>query len=147
MSAVWVFFTMAGDESMTPVPVPRMVNETEDPSLLVTYTMSWLLYGPSDEEKAAGLTSWFNPATAWGWSIEAREGGDYTVDFEDLSDVIPNASTSAGSRMLLSQLNSTMFQFDFVQTVHYTLAGDCAAFWEWLQRECHPVTRAEWEAG
>ncbi len=49
--------------------------------------------------------------------------------------------------MLLSQLDSTMFQFDFVQRVNYTLEGNCDDFWEWLQMGCHIVTRAEWEAG
>jgi hypothetical protein len=147
LTTVWVFFTMAGDENMTPVPVARTVRNSEDPNRLVVEAMGKLFYGPSDAEKEAGFTSWFHPAASFGWSIEVREDGDFTVDFQDLDDLIPNASTSAGSRMLLSQLNSTLFQFEVVQTVHYTLRGDCAAFWEWLQMDCHPVTRVEWEAG
>ncbi|MBN2084015.1 MAG: GerMN domain-containing protein [Anaerolineales bacterium] len=145
--SVWVFFTMAADENMTPVPATRSVPQTDNEAVLVRSTLKELLKGPTDAEKAAGLTSWFSPATADAVAGVIGVGGEYTVDFTGLNTLIPNASTSAGSQMLMSQLNSTVFQFDFVQSVGYTLDGDCAAFWEWLQMGCHTVTRAEWEAG
>jgi hypothetical protein len=138
---------MASDENMTPVPVARTVPASDIPAELVSSTLKELLRGPTDAEKDAGLTSWFSSATADALTQAVGIGGEFTVDFTGLNILIPNASTSAGSQMLLSQLNSTMFQFDFVQTVQYMLGGDCSAFWEWLQSGCHPVTRAEWESG
>ncbi|MGB7536974.1 MAG: GerMN domain-containing protein [Anaerolineales bacterium] len=143
--SVWVFFTMAADENMTPVPVARAVPETDIQASLIHSTLRELLKGPTDAEKGTGLTSWFSPATAGAASSVIGEGDFFTADFAGLNTLIPNASTSAGSQMLLSQLNSTMFQFEFVQSVTYTLGGNCSAFWEWLQSGCHTVTRAEWE--
>ena len=147
MASVWVYFTMASDENMTPVPVARLVPDSNIPAALVHSTLKELLKGPSDAERDAGLASWFSPDTMDAVTGVILDNDELTVDFVLLNVLIPNASTSAGSQMLLSQLNSTVFQFDFVQTVQYTLDGDCAAFWEWLQMGCHPVTRAEWEAG
>jgi hypothetical protein len=64
------------------------------------------------------------------------------VDFHDLRTVIPNASTSAGSGMLLAQLDATVFQFDSVSSVVYRIEGDCEAFNEWLQfGGCEPRVR------
>jgi hypothetical protein len=64
------------------------------------------------------------------------------VDFGDLRSVIPNASTSAGSR-LLSQLDATVFQFPTVTSVTYRIDGSCQAFGEWLQVDgCVPRTRS-----
>jgi hypothetical protein len=147
MRAVWVYFTMADDADMTPLPAARTVPSTEDPVELVSSTLEELLAGPNDAERDAGMASWFSPATAGTLAGVTADGGTFTADFAQLNAIIPNASTSAGSLMLLSQLNGTVFQFEFVQTIRYTLGGDCAAFWEWLQMVCHPVTRAEWEAG
>jgi spore germination protein GerM len=144
--SVWVYYMMSDDENMTPVPVARSVPDADPPAVL-TATLTELVKGPTDAEKAAGLTSWFSPATADAVAAVSGGGSEYSVDFDGLNALIPNASTSAGSRMLLSQLNSTVFQFDFIQTVHYSVNGDCAKFWEWLQMGCHPVTRAEWQAG
>jgi spore germination protein GerM len=145
--SVWVYYTMASDENMTPVPVARSVPDSDVPATLVRSTLQELMKGPTDAEKAAGLISWFSPATANDVSGVTGNNNEYTVTFTELDTLIPNASTSAGSQMLLSQLNSTMFQFDFVGSVTYTLEGNCDAFWEWLQSGCYTVTRAEWEAG
>lgn len=147
MMNVWVFFTMAADVNMTPVPVARTVEASDIQAVLVHLTMKELLKGPTDEEKGKGLTSWFSSATAGAASGVFGDGDIFTVDFEGLNTLIPNASTSAGSQMLMSQLNSTMFQFDFIQSVGYTLDGNCGAFWEWLQMGCHTISRAEWETG
>jgi len=51
----------------------------------------------------------------------------------DLGAEVPNASTSAASRLLLDELDSTVFQFPTVTRVEYRLRGSCDAFWEWLQ--------------
>jgi spore germination protein GerM len=146
--SVSVYFTLANDNDMTPVPVARVIPYSDNLATVIHSTLKELLKGPTDAEKTQGLTSWFSSATAHSATgVMLVSDIDLTVDFTGLNTLIPNASTSAGSQMLLSQLNSTVFQFESVQTVHYTLDGDCAAFWEWLQFECHPVTRVEWEKG
>jgi spore germination protein GerM len=147
MVSVWVFFTMAADENMTPVPVARTVPGTDSREELFQSTLKELLKGPTDAEKGIGFASWFSPLTENAVSDVVWDGVYFTIVFQDLKTIIPNASTSAGSQMLLSQLNSTVFQFDFVESVNYTLEGNCDDFWQWLQMDCHIVTRAEWETG
>jgi hypothetical protein len=56
------------------------------------------------------------------------------VDFRDFSRVIPNASSSCGSALLLAQLNRTAVQFPTVQRAVYSFNGSRSAFYEWLQR-------------
>jgi hypothetical protein len=63
------------------------------------------------------------------------------VDLGDLRSVIPNASTSTGSTLLLEQLNATVFQFSTAERVDYRLEGSCDAFFEWLQRGCEVIER------
>lgn len=144
---VSVYFTHANDEGMTPVAVGRTVPNSENFTEVIRSTLGELLQGPEPAEAAQGLISWFSPTTANSLASVSFSGDTLAADFNGLNTLIPNASASAGSQMLLSQLNSTLFQFPSVQTVRYSLDGECAAFWEWLQFECHPVTRADWETG
>lgn len=130
MMPVQVFFTR--DEE--PVPVMRQVPRTD---AVLRAALEVLLYGPTEEEREQGIWSFFSSETAGmlrGVSID--EAGHAVVDFEDLRPVIPNASTSAGSRILLSELNSTIFQFPTVRTIEYRIHGSCEAFGEWLQYGC-----------
>ena len=54
------------------------------------------------------------------------------VDFVDFSRLIPNASTSAGRRQLLGELQSTVFQFPEVSRLELRFDGNCLGFWSWL---------------
>jgi hypothetical protein len=101
-----------------------------------------LVVGPTEEERADGMHSWFSEETRGVLRRIRAENGQVVVDFRDLPERIPNASTSAGSRDLLMSLDSTVFQFDWVESVEYRLGGSCDAFWEWLQRSCEVVTRS-----
>jgi len=106
-----------------------------------------LLAGPNATEREARIGSWFSDATAGMIRSVTIRDGHAVVDFDDLRPVIPNASTSAGSARLLSQLDTTVFQFRSVTSVEYRLEGDCSAFNEWLQfGGCKPRTRAELSA-
>jgi hypothetical protein len=68
--------------------------------------------------------------------------GGAVVDHDDLRKTIPNASSSAGSAMLLAELDATVFQFRSVTSVEYRLAGSCRDFGEWLQfGDCQVRTR------
>jgi spore germination protein GerM len=144
---VVIYFTAANDADMTPVPVRRTVPNSDNPAAVIHSTLKELVKGPTDAEKTQGLISWFSADTTHALQMVLAYEDSLTVDFTGLPASIPNASTSAGSQMLLSQLNSTVFQFPSVASVKYSLDGDCAAFWEWLQYECHTVTRADWEQG
>lgn len=136
---VTVWFSCS-DPSGPTVASRRVVPST---SSVLRASLDQLLAGPTAEERSAGLTSWFSGATAGmvrGVTIDAT--GRATVDFKDLRPVIPNASTSAGSQMLLTQLDATVFQFPSVHSAVYRIEGSCEAFTEWLQfGGCEPRTR------
>lgn len=94
--------------------------------------MTELLAGPTVEEKARGLQGWFTETTK-DMLISARiEGDTGRVDFKDLREVIPNASSSCGSAILLSQLNATVKEFGVSKTL-YSINGSTTDFYEWLQ--------------
>lgn len=94
--------------------------------------MEQLLAGPTDEERARGLGGWFSEATRDLLISAEREGDVARVDFKDLRDVIPNASSSCGSAGLLAQLDSTAKQFGASRTL-YSINGDLDTFYSWLQ--------------
>lgn len=98
-----------------------------------------LLRGPTDAERAAGIHSWFSPATEGALRSVTVQQGRAVIDFADLRDLIPNASTSAGSAMLLRELNTTVLEFPSVQTIEYRMEGSCERFWEWLQYGGCPI--------
>ena len=95
-----------------------------------------LLAGPTPAERAAGLGSWFSEDTGGMLAGVSLSDGKAVVDFRDLRPVIPNASTSAGSQLLLRQLDATVFQFPTVRSVEYRINGSCSTFFEWLQMAC-----------
>jgi hypothetical protein len=99
-----------------------------------------VLRGPSDPQPEEH--SWFSSATADALrSVSIDSVGHATVDFEDLRALIPNASSSAGSAMLLEELNTTVFSVVGVRSVNYLIEGSCERFWEWLQYSCQTIHR------
>ncbi len=134
---ILVFFT----SEERPRAVTREVPHGDD---LLRAALLELLEGPTRGEQAEGLDSFFSPSTAGMLSdVTLDDTGHAVVDFEDFSRIIPNASTSAGSFIVLGELNATVFQFPEVRSVQYRFRGDCDAFWNWLQRGCQTVTRAD----
>lgn len=95
--------------------------------------MEQLLAGPTEAEKAEGLGGWFSESTKDLLISAEREGDVARIDFKDLRQVIPNASSSCGSAGLLAQLDSTAKQFGATQTL-YSINGDTETFYNWLQR-------------
>lgn len=104
-----------------------------EPGLLVA--LQKLAEGPTAAEKAQGLGGWFTEATAGAVRSAKIENGVATVDFEDLRSLIPNASSSCGSAMLLTQLDQTAKQFPWVTRTRYSINGSATDFYEWLQME------------
>lgn len=107
----------------------------------MTAAMLGLLAGPTEEERDAGLTSWFSSDTAGMLNDVSIEDGLATIDFADFSRIIPNASTSAGSGMLTSELSTTLYQFAEIGGFVVQFDGSCDAFWQWLQGGCQVITR------
>ncbi|HEX6589278.1 MAG TPA: GerMN domain-containing protein [Longimicrobiales bacterium] len=83
---------------------------------------------------AGDSATWFSGETAdIVRNVHVDASGRAIVDFVDLRPIIPNASSSAGSEMLLAQLNATVFSVPGVLSVEYRMAGSCALLGEWLQ--------------
>ncbi|GFJ80937.1 GerMN domain-containing protein [Phytohabitans houttuyneae] len=128
---VKVFFHLGQDtDPDTVVAVNRTVPRT---TKVATAALTALLAGPTRAEQDSGYWSHFSPATAGMLRSVRIANGAAHADFRDLRKVIPNASSSAGSAALLAELNATLKQFDTVRTTVYSLNGDVAAFYEWLQ--------------
>ena len=126
--------------------VERHIPVTDDLETKAEATLRALLAGPIADEQAAGLSSWFSADTAGMLNDVTIDGDAAVVDLKDLSAIIPNASTAAGSRVLLDQLTTTIFQFDQIQAVQYRFDGSCEAFAFFLQSTCETLTRQEWHA-
>jgi len=95
--------------------------------------MRALLAGPTAAERARGYGGWFSARTAGALRGVSLKGGVARIDFRDLRRLIPNASSSCGSALLLAQLDRTATQFPSVRRAVYSFDGDVRAFYEWLQ--------------
>lgn len=115
------------------VSVTRRVEAVPD---TLAAALRVLLAGPTDGEREEGLTSWFSSETASALRDARVEGGMAVVDLADLRRVIPNASTSLGSTLLLEALNATVFGASAADSVEYRFEGSCEAFGEFVQRGC-----------
>jgi hypothetical protein len=116
-------------------PLARRVQK---PAVL-TGAMRALLRGPTAAERQRGYGGWFSAKTA-GMLRSARvSNGVAHVDFRSFSRMIPNASSSCGSALLLAQLDRTAKQFPTVRRTVYSFDGSARAFYEWLQRSPPPA--------
>lgn len=120
-----------------PHPVARVLPEGESG---LKAALRALLKGPTETERKAGFDSWFSAATADALRSVTVEGGIAVIDFADLTGLIPNASSSAGSAMLLGELGATIAQFPEIRQVEFRMEGSCDRFWNWLQMDCHTET-------
>ena len=144
---VKVFFTCERDGTggAGPYPVYRAVPRS---TAVLRSALEALLAGPNPTERVAGIGSWFSEATRPLLRSVTITAGHAAVDFGDLRPVIAGASSSAGSRRLLSELDATVFQFASVTSVEYRLLGSCEAFANWLQfGGCERRTRETLSSG
>ncbi len=102
-----------------------------------------LLRGPTAAERRLGYGGWFSGKTAGRLNSVRLSGGVARVDFRDFRRIIPNASTSCGSAMLLAQLDRTVLQFPNVHRVVYSFGGSVKRFYEWLQLSPPHVASAQ----
>ncbi len=103
------------------------------PPATLTEAMRELLKGPTAAERRAGYSGWFSAKTAGKLRSVRISAGVAFVDFADFRRIIPNASSSCGSSLLLAQLNRTATQFPSVRRAIYSFNGNRRAFYEWLQ--------------
>lgn len=125
---VTVFYTCRDTDEL--VAVERAVPASDD---VLRAALDALVAGPGD----TGLISWFSKDTTSivrGASVDGA--GHAIVDFVDLRPIIPNASASAGSALLLGQLDATVFAIPSIQTVEYRMEGSCQDFGELVQTGC-----------
>ena len=119
-------------------PASRRVPRTAG---VLEASLRQLVAGPTEEERRAGLSSLFSPASAGILRGVTITDGTAVVD---LGATVDNASTSAGQLAFRGALDRTVFQFSTVQRIEYRLAGSCDAFWQWQQvGDCRVVTRAD----
>lgn len=136
-----VFFT-CGSVPTAPVSAVTRASEAETLEERLTVALEQLVAGPTMDEQAAGLRSWFSSETASALKeVRIDDAGFAEINFTDFSTVIPNASTSAGQRQLLAELEATIFQFRDMTSAELQFEGNCAAFWGWLQSTCAPLER------
>lgn len=138
---VLVFFT-CGSVPTAPVSAVARATDAEVLENRLLVALEQLVAGPTVDEQATGLRSWFSSDTAGALQeVRVDDAGFAEISFADFSTVIPNASTSAGQRQLLAELEATVFQFREVTSVELQFEGNCAAFWGWLQSTCAPLER------
>jgi hypothetical protein len=92
-----------------------------------------LLRGPTAAERRQGYGGWFSRRTAGRLNSVRLSGGIAHVDLRDFRKIIPNASTSCGSSLLLAQLDRTVLQFATAHHAVYSFDGSVRRFYEWLQ--------------
>jgi hypothetical protein len=99
------------------------------------------LAGPTASERRQGYGGWFSARTAHSLrGVRVTRAVAY-VDLRDLRHLIPNASSSCGSALLLAQLDRTVTQFRSVRGAVYSINGNRRTFYEWLQLEPRSVRR------
>ena len=105
------------------------------PPAVLRGAMAALLRGPTRLERQLGYRGWFSSRTADKLRSVRLVNGVARIDFRDLRRVIPNASTSCGSALLLAQLDRTAKQFPAVRRTVYSINGSVKTFYDWLQRD------------
>lgn len=119
-----------------------------DPGAELRVALEHVLAGHPADTGSDTIQSWFSASTAQALrSVTVDSAGHAIVDFHDLRTIIPNASSSAGSAILLQELNTAVFRVPGIRSVEYRIDGSCDTFWEWLQYGCQTVTRESFASG
>lgn len=121
-----------------PIPMRPGVDPRQD---VLRAALEALTAGPLPEERDQGIHSFFGEHSIGLVEDLTIRGDTVWVDFGDLVAAVPNASSSTGSFHFLAELNGTVFAVPGVEVVEYRMEGSCAAFWNFLQRDCQRVHR------
>lgn len=150
--AIYVFFTT--EDALLPYDKSAYVqverarrrdDATVEESLRLA--LKHLLKGPTSRERSQGFQSSFSDKTAGLPNKVEVVDGKALVDLRDFTKLIPEVSTSHAGAIFKFSLNLTVFQFDEIEQVQYSLEGNCKRYWEFLQAEvCRPpITRTAWD--
>lgn len=128
---VKVFFAR-GDPGLRCTRVFPVTRTVPSPAVL-RGALTALVRGPTAAERRLGYGGWFSARTAGTLRSVRLSSGVAYVDFRDFRQLIPNASSSCGSALLLAQLDRTARQFPTVRRAVYSFDGSRRDFYEWLQ--------------
>lgn len=95
--------------------------------------------GPTTAERKRGLQASLGDALADAKFDLTDDGGSVHVSFEPGAVEDINSMATGQSQLLIDELRRTISQFDAVQSVTLTVAGDCAAFWRKAEMACTPI--------
>jgi hypothetical protein len=77
--------------------------------------------------------------------IVLSDDGTAIIDFANFTRIIPNASTSAGKKVLISQLSTAIFKHSTAENIEFQFDGSTEEFCHWMEVVCEPYSRAMWE--
>lgn len=124
----------------TVAPVHRPV--ADSPAVLES-ALGELLRGPTEAERAAGFYSPFSEGTSRVLRRVAIEDGLARIDFAGDFRRIDNVGTTGVSGQIYGELNRTVFQFDSVTAIVYSLEGSEQAWCDLHEAECGEVVRRD----
>lgn len=106
-----------------------------DANALARAALEQLFAGPGPSETTEGARAFWLTDALYLNSVKIENETAY-VDWKDIREVIPNASTSCGSASFLAPIENTLKQFSGVTKVVQSIKGDPKTFYEWLQLSC-----------
>lgn len=132
------FTTLKDNENMMDcAKTDYVIREINDEENIAREAMTHLFAGPTEEEVAEGLQPfWINKEKADTLSRIFIKDGTAYLDWDDLSQIIPNASTSCGSASFLAPIDAILKEITGVEKVVHAINGKPAAFYEWMQMDC-----------
>jgi|GEM_PF-1889595 len=96
-----------------------------------------LFQGPTASEKSAGYQDfWITQNNANKLKRVFIKNDIAYLDWEDIRQVIPNASTSCGSASFFAPIQNTLLQLTGITKVIHAINGDPKTFYEWMQMGC-----------
>ena len=127
------------------IGVPRIVPESGEAVDRIEWTLRSLLAGPTSDEEAVGVTSFFDETSAGALNSVTLTNGALVVDFNE-AIYVNNASTSTGGLFFGAELDRNLFSHPEVETVEFRIDGDCEAWSAFFQSDgCWVTSRSDWE--
>ncbi len=134
-----VYFACHGDEPAGYFR-HRNLSNSDDPVSLLRMALEALAAGPTAVEAASGLYT-LMPAAAVVRGVTVDESGLAAVDFDPALRRADLGSIATGTTFL-EQVVNTVFQFDNIDAIRFSIDGNCEAFWAALGGAgCHVADR------
>ena len=92
-----------------------------------------LLGGPTEAEIEAGYGTVLTAETGWALASVTITDGTALVDFTEDSEPFNNISASCVNLALMAQLEMTATEFPTVDRAVFSVGGDVATFYHWLE--------------